>query len=194
MTRTKFFGFLFPLAIAGGLALGFAPALADPPPHSHGGGAISDGDPPWAVSLFDLEVDGSVREDPCLGTPVQNKDTLATDFERGCTIFMTSGGIDIGDAGLSLFRMEVRERKNGQPKALLAFTTNPNFLIGEIAEVWSTDWITVEITDNSDGSITLIISPSDIIAGALTKERQPGKGTMTDQDVTFLEIVYEPIN
>ncbi len=38
MARIKFFRFLLPLTIAGGLALGLAaaPAMADPPPHNHG--------------------------------------------------------------------------------------------------------------------------------------------------------------
>ncbi len=81
------------------------------------------------------------------------------------------------------------------PEAMLAFTTNPDFTIGDIAEVWSTDRMTVTITedDPSEGWITLTPSVGPIV-GPLTKEHQPGKGDMTDQNVSFSAIVYEPIN
>ncbi len=192
------------LAAALGLALGLAaaPAMADQPDpvtgHNHGGGAISDNDPPWAVELFDLEVEenGPATKSPCPGTPVQNKDTLAADFDTGCTISMTSDDTIIGDFGLSLFRVEVRTKGSGLSEAMLAFTTNPDFTIGDIAEVWSTDRMTVDITEDVplDNWITLTPSPSGLSAGPLTKEHQPGKGDVTDQNVSFTEIVYEPIN
>ncbi len=190
------------LAAALGLALGLAaaPAMADPPDpetgHNHGGGAISDNDPPWAVELFELVGIGPATKSPCPGTPVQNKDTLAADFDTGCTIFMTSGDTPIGEFGLSLFRVELRNKGNGLPEAMLAFTTNPDFSIGDIAEVWSTDRMTVDITEDDPfpGWITLTPSPSGLPAGPLTKEHQPGKGDVTDQNVSFSEIVYEPIN
>ncbi len=192
------------LAAALGLALGLgaAPALADPATegedHRHGKGAISDADPPWAVSIVDLKVNGSDPLSPCPGTPVQNKDTLAADFDTGCIIFMTSDGTDIGDFGLSLFRVELRIKIKGSglSEAMLAFTTNPDFTIGDIAEVWSTDRMTVDITEDDPflGWITLTPSPPGLSAGPLTKEHQPGKGDVTDQNVSFSEIVYEPIN
>ena len=109
---------------------------------------------------------------------------------------MTSDGTVIGDSGLSLFRVEVRTKGSGLSEAMLAFTTNPDFTIGDIAEVWSTDRMTVDITEDDPfpGWITLTPSPSGLSAGPLTKEHQPGKGDVTDQNVSFLEILYEPIN
>ncbi len=204
MARFKFFGFILPLAIAGGLALGLAaaPAMADKPDpvthmHDHSG---ENGDEPGTRIEVELECDldfGPCAQFPattCLGTTVQMRlDTLSADFAQGCTISMTidDPAIEDRDLSLSLFRVGVRTKGSGVTDITLYFTTNSDFRIGDIAETYRTDRVPVDLGE--DGSGNAVLTPVVRPVGALTKELQPGKGAVTNENVSYRSITYTPV-
>ncbi len=94
---------------------------------------------------------------------------------------------------LSLFSVTV---KNAGKKALttelrLYFTTNADFRIGDIADVYATDRLMTDLGFNEDGDVVLTAPFHP--AGPLTKLQQPGKGAVTNEDVDYLSITYTPV-
>ncbi len=191
MTRFKFFTYLMPLASAGGLALGLAaaPAMADPPPHNHGG----DGEPAttFAVSLNILTSSNpSSSATQCNGTTdIQANTGLQANFSPGqdCTV---SVAIDekfgLGSVlDLSLFSLEVKTKKSGTNLRLYFTTqlswaphTNP---LGSEA---------IYVTDRLVAFQTFIDAPNDFLltpigadALALTKLHQPERGAVTAEAI-----------
>ena len=190
MARFKFFGFILPLAIAGGLALGLAaaPATADPPPHNHGG---SEPATTFAVSLNILtSSDPSSGATQCDGTTdIQANTGLQANFSPGqdCTVSVAIDEIfGLGPVlDLSLFSLEVKTKKSGTNLRLyfttqLSWAPHTNPLQGE----------TIYVTDRLVAFQTFIEAPNDFLltpigadALALTKLHRPERGAVTAEAI-----------
>ncbi len=125
------------VAAALGLALGLAapPAVADQPVegvHGHGG---DNGDvlaSPLDVILDELK--GPIDDaSGCTGITAPPS-VLAVDFDHGCTITLLAPD-GFTDLVLSLFRLEVRTRKNGVTDIALFLGTEKDFSPGNHGDV-----------------------------------------------------------
>ncbi len=175
------------LAAALGLALGLAaaPAMADKPVEDvHGHGGDNGDELATPLDVIVNEVSGPAGENlDCTGTAVPNS-VLAVDIIQGCTIEMDSI-TDLGDPEglLSLFRVEVRTRKNRGTDIQLCFTTNEAFSLGNISEVYCADRVNATVCIESVAPATRIYLTPLLPAGGvpLRKLHQPFKGELTEE-------------
>ena len=188
------------LAATLGLALGLAaaPAMADKPVkgvHGHDGDNGDELATPLDVIVTEVSgpFDGVFD---CPGTAVPHS-VLAVDILHECTISMPSI-LDLGDpAGpdgglLSLFRVEVRTRKNVMTDIQLCFTTNEAFSLGNISEVYCADRVNATVCIESVAPATRIYLTPLLPAGGvpLRKLHQPFKGAFTEEKVLVGEFCY----
>ena len=199
------------LAAALGLALGFAaaPAMADKPDpvthmHDHSGETGDDAGTQIEVVMECFSGDVGPNVAPCQeggftceGTTVQMRlDELSADFAQGCNTEMT---IVLPDSDLpvllllSLFRISVKAKGgSGETDIMYFFTTNPDFRIGDIADVYASDRVLADLEeDEATGVVTL--TPLSQNIGPLTKTQQPGKGAETVENVLVGPITYTPV-
>ena len=180
MTRFKFFGFLLPLA----LGLAAAPAMADPPPHNHGG---SEPATTFAVSLNILTSSNpSSSATQCNGTTdIQANTGLQANFspDQGCTVSVAIDEIfGLGLVlDLSLFSLEVKTKKSGTNLRLyfttqLSWAPHTNPLQGET--IYVTDRL-VAVQTFIEASNDFFLAPIGADELALTKLHQPERGAVT---------------
>ena len=186
------------LAAALGLALGLAaaPAMADKPVegvHGHGGDNGDELATPLDVIINN--VSGPVDDQPvCLGSAVPPQTVLAVDVDRDCTITMNSIKV-LGDADglLSLFRVEVRTRKNRGTDIQLCFSTNETHSPGNENEVYCADRLNATVCIESlEPDTRIYLTPLFSGGGVpLRKLHQPFKGQTTGEDLISVgEICY----
>ena len=201
MTRFKFFTYLMPLAIAGGLALGLAaaPAMADPPPHKHGGGTGGGDVTLFTVVLDFLAVPGGLvgegtRVEGCEGTTdILANPGLTVDFDPFCSVEMT---VDFPDPDteetLSLFRLEAKTKGSGVTEIVLNFTTEDVITSNE--SLYVTDRLFALIEPPLGELGVFVLDPVTEEEGEfLTKGHRPGKGAMTEQPLFIGEFTYTPM-
>ena len=193
MTRFKFFGFLLPLAMAGGLALGLAgtPAMAGPPPHDdHGGGGGGEPKTTFAVSLNILTSSNpSSAATQCMGTTdIQANTGLQANFfsDQGCTVSVAiDENFGFGPVlDLSLFSLEVKIKKSGTTLRLyfttqLSWAPHTNPISGAI---YVTDRLVAFQTD-IEAPNNFLLTPIGADALALTKNGQPERGAVTAEAI-----------
>ncbi len=182
------------LAAALGLGLGLAaaPAMADKPfmgLHGHGGGNGDELATPLDVILN--EVSGPEDEDlDCTGTSVPPS-VLAVDVDQGCTITMDLTALGEDDGRLSLFRVEVRTRKNRGTDIQLCFTTNEAFSLGDISEVYCADRVNATVCIESVDPTRIYLTPLLPAGGVkLRKLNQPFKNEFSEEKVLVGEFCY----
>ncbi len=184
------------LAAALGLALGLAaaPVMADQPVEGvHGHGGDNGDELATPLDVIVNNVSGPLAENLiCTGTAVPHS-VLAVDIDQGCTIAMDSIKGDFGDPEglLSLFRVEVRTRKNRGTDIQLCFTTNEAFSLGNISEVYCADRVNATVCIESVAPTRIYLTP--LLPGGpvpLRKVHQPFKGELTDEKVLVGEFCY----
>ena len=183
------------LAAALGLALGLAaaPAMADPPGaggHNHGGG--SGGEDATLYTVI-LDKDSLISTDPlsvagpCTGTTdIQANPGLMVDFlSPGCGTVSVAIDEEFGLGSfldLSLFRVEVKDKKSGTILRFY-FTTQTTWaphtepLQGET--IYASDSLSAVISFDA-GPYDFDLIPGGAVNLALTKIHQPGKGAVTN--------------
>ncbi len=189
------------LAAALGLALGLAaaPAMADQPiegVHGHGGDNGDELATPLDVIVDKLSVlvDGMVFDsvENCTGTAVSSS-PLAVDIDQGCTINVPSI-MKLGDdeGQLSLFRVDVRTRKNRGTDIMLCFSTGEAPSAVNDVSVYCADRLNATVCIESLGPdpriyLTPSMSPDGV---KLRKLHQPFKGEFTEEKVRVGEFCY----
>ena len=135
------------LAAALGLALGLAaaPAMADQPDGDGMHGPHGDQESERGtveVEIQDLSGTGEPGFQSCLGASGENyPDKLAAIFNNGCNVPVPDDFLSCPSDCLSLFSVEVRTKGSGVTDLRLYFTTNEDWIIGEINDVWVSDLI-----------------------------------------------------
>ena len=195
MNRTKFTLTSSILAAALGLALGLAaaPAMADKPVEGvHGHDGDNGDELATPLDVIVNEVSGPDKEDlVCPGMAVPNS-VLAVDIQHGCTISMPSiTAWGDPDDRLSLFRVEVRTRKNVMTDIQLCFSTNETFSLGNNGDVYCADRLNATVCIESVEPTRIYLTPL-MPAGwvKLRKLHQPFKGEFTDEEVLVGEFCY----
>ncbi len=187
------------LAAALGLALGLAavPAMADQPIGGvHGPHGDDEGD---VASPLDLEMDFpsalSLLSLPCTGTTVMNTGLTADFFNittQDCSVSLTFNP-PVGVQVLYPSRVGVKTKKSGLAEVLLYFTTNPNFFLGDRADVYVTDGLDA-ITNIDINTSTITVGPLGAFAEPfverIRKLHQPNKGFKSDESITFGPFIY----
>ena len=199
MTRFKFFTYLMPLAMAGGLALGLAaaPAMADKPDSSgnhfdHDSGTGSDATI-YDVSLEFLRVPSTEFEvGPCLGnTDILANPGLIVNFDPGCFVEMTTDRAAPDDVvDMYLFRLEAKTKGSGVTELRFAFSDVADFMSG--SNLWNSDRITL-LVEEPGGGVLILTPPERFFDGEIiTKTHQPDKGAETTVGVLIGPLTYTP--
>ena len=184
------------LAAALGLALGLAaaPAMADKPVegvHGHGGDNGDELATPLDVILND--VSGPEEDVDCTGTTSAPLSVLSVDVDQGCTISMDSI-IGFGDpeGELSLYRVEVRTRKNRGTDIQVCFSTGEAPSAVNDVSVYCADRLNATVCIESLEPDTRIYLTPLLPAGGvkLRKVHQPFKGEFTEEKVLVGEFCY----